>query len=121
MTGWLNLLADGAHNFTDGMAIAASFIVSFPLGVTTTTAVLIHEVPHEVCRSVLLVSLCLPSLGSLLLAISSFCLSSFHSPSVSFPPLSVLFRLVIMRFYYKAVSLRNKLFAHNMSQPSWPS
>lgn len=37
-----------AHNFTDGMAIAGSFLVSYKLGMTTTFAVFIHEIPHEI-------------------------------------------------------------------------
>lgn len=46
--GILNLIADATHNFTDGLAIASSFQVSWVVGVTTTVAVLIHEIPHEV-------------------------------------------------------------------------
>lgn len=44
---WLGLLSDFIHNVTDGMAIAASFLVSRQVGLTTTAAVLFHEVPHE--------------------------------------------------------------------------
>lgn len=45
---YLNLLGDGVHNFIDGVIIAASFMVSIPLGVTTTLAVIAHEVPQEI-------------------------------------------------------------------------
>jgi zinc and cadmium transporter len=44
---WLNLIGDGIHNFVDGMIIAASYLVSVPLGVTTTFAVVLHEIPQE--------------------------------------------------------------------------
>jgi zinc and cadmium transporter len=44
---YLNLAADGVHNFVDGVAIAASFAVGPELGVATTLAVLAHEVPAE--------------------------------------------------------------------------
>uniref|UniRef100_A0A6B2L788 Uncharacterized protein n=1 Tax=Arcella intermedia TaxID=1963864 RepID=A0A6B2L788_9EUKA len=44
----LNIIADIVHNFTDGMAIAASFMVSSKVGFGTTLAVLIHEIPHEI-------------------------------------------------------------------------
>ncbi len=44
---YLTLLGDGIHNFADGAVIAASYLVSIPLGVTTTLAVIAHEVPHE--------------------------------------------------------------------------
>jgi len=40
--------ADMTHNFTDGLAIASSFLVSTPIGITTTVAVLVHEIPHEI-------------------------------------------------------------------------
>ena len=41
------LLGDFIHNFADGIAVAASYQVSFELGQTTTFAVLLHEIPHE--------------------------------------------------------------------------
>jgi zinc and cadmium transporter len=41
------LFGDAMHNFIDGISIATSFLVSFPLGLVTTTAVFIHEIPHE--------------------------------------------------------------------------
>lgn len=48
VAGLLNLAADAAHNFTDGMAIAASFLVSPQMGLSTTIAVFFHEIPHEI-------------------------------------------------------------------------
>ncbi len=45
--GHLNLLADGAHNFMDGLAIGASYLVSVPIGLATTLAVILHEIPQE--------------------------------------------------------------------------
>lgn len=44
---YLNLMGDGVHNFVDGMAIAASFFVSYALGFATTLAVVFHEIPQE--------------------------------------------------------------------------
>ena len=41
------LFGDALHNFIDGVSIAASFLVSVPLGIVTTTAVFVHEIPHE--------------------------------------------------------------------------
>ncbi|XP_008580042.1 PREDICTED: zinc transporter SLC39A7 isoform X2 [Galeopterus variegatus] len=48
VSGYLNLAADLAHNFTDGLAIGASFRGGRGLGILTTMTVLLHEVPHEV-------------------------------------------------------------------------
>ena len=44
----LNLIGDGLHNFLDGVMIGASYLVSIPLGVTTTLAVVFHEIPQEI-------------------------------------------------------------------------
>lgn len=48
VAGYLNLAADFTHNFTDGLAIGASFLVSRNLGIITTLTILLHEVPHEI-------------------------------------------------------------------------
>lgn len=46
--GLINLVSDGFHNFIDGVIIAGSYLVSIPLGVATTVAVLLHEIPQEI-------------------------------------------------------------------------
>jgi zinc and cadmium transporter len=43
-----NLIGDGFHNLIDGMIIAGSYMVSIPLGIATTIAVLLHEIPQEI-------------------------------------------------------------------------
>ncbi|HJX12245.1 MAG TPA: ZIP family metal transporter [Dehalococcoidales bacterium] len=43
----MNLVGDAVHNLIDGMVIAATYLVSFPLGVTTTLAIVLHEIPQE--------------------------------------------------------------------------
>jgi len=45
---YMNLIGDGLHNFLDGAIIAASYIVSLPVGVATTLAVVLHEIPQEI-------------------------------------------------------------------------
>ncbi len=48
VSGYLNLAADFTHNFTDGLAIGASFLVGPAVGAVTTLTILLHEVPHEI-------------------------------------------------------------------------
>lgn len=43
----MNLVGDAAHNFFDGVVIAASFLATPALGLATTLAVLFHEIPQE--------------------------------------------------------------------------
>lgn len=45
---YLILISDGLHNFIDGLIIAGSFLAGFPVGVVTTLAVIIHEIPQEI-------------------------------------------------------------------------
>ncbi len=45
--GTMNLIGDFFHNALDGMLIAGSFTVGIPVGLATTVAVLLHEIPQE--------------------------------------------------------------------------
>ena len=42
------LAGDTVHNFIDGLVIAASYLVSVPVGIATTIAVILHEIPQEI-------------------------------------------------------------------------
>ena len=44
VAGFLNLFADSFHNFTDGLAIGASFSAGKNVGMVTTATILFHEV-----------------------------------------------------------------------------
>jgi zinc and cadmium transporter len=46
--GTMILIGDSLHNFVDGVAIAAAFTESVPLGIGVSVAVIVHEVPQEV-------------------------------------------------------------------------
>jgi len=48
ISAWLNLGADFMHNFTDGLAIGASFITGTAGGIGTVIMVFFHEIPHEI-------------------------------------------------------------------------
>lgn len=45
--GSIVLVGDGVHNFIDGLIIAASYMVSTEVGIATTIAVVLHEIPQE--------------------------------------------------------------------------
>lgn len=44
----INIVGDAIHNFIDGVLIGASYLASPALGISTTLAVLLHEIPQEV-------------------------------------------------------------------------
>ena len=46
--GTMNLVGDAIHNFLDGVLIAASFATGGGLGVISTLAIALHEIPQEI-------------------------------------------------------------------------
>ncbi|WP_374586144.1 ZIP family metal transporter [Pseudoduganella sp.] len=46
--GWMILVGDGMHNFTDGILIAAAFLANPQLGIVTGIAIIAHEIPQEI-------------------------------------------------------------------------
>lgn len=46
--GKMILFSDGLHNFLDGIIIAVAYSVSVPVGIATTIAVILHELPQEI-------------------------------------------------------------------------
>lgn len=50
------LVGDGVHNFTDGLVLAATFMVDIHLGWATALAIIVHEIPQETGDFVLLLS-----------------------------------------------------------------
>ncbi len=80
---WLIIFGDTLHNGLDGVAIAASFMVSIPTGIVTTIAVAAHEIPQEIGdfglllskgmrrRNVMLANL-LSALATIVFAVATF-------------------------------------------------
>ncbi|CAF0720855.1 unnamed protein product [Brachionus calyciflorus] len=88
-TGWMILLGDAVHNFADGMAVGASFSQSVKLGISTTIAVICHEVPHELGNYAVLVKCGFSHIQALLfnLLSATTCLMGFYvGVSVSADP-----------------------------------
>lgn len=84
---WLIIVGDTMHNALDGVAIAASFLISVPTGIVTTIAVAAHEIPQEIGdfglllskgmrrRNVLLVNV-LSALATVVFAVGTYLLGS---------------------------------------------
>ncbi len=44
----MNLIGDSVHNLIDGLIIGGSYLVGLPVGLATTLAVILHEIPQEI-------------------------------------------------------------------------
>ena len=53
---WMITVADGIHNFIDGLAIGASFSMSLVQGLSTSLAIFCEEFPHELGDFAILIS-----------------------------------------------------------------
>jgi zinc and cadmium transporter len=45
--GYMSLAADAFHNFLDGLLIGSAYMLSIEVGIATTLAVILHELPQE--------------------------------------------------------------------------
>ncbi|MBL8121982.1 ZIP family metal transporter [Candidatus Saccharibacteria bacterium] len=83
----LIIAGDTVHNALDGVAIAASFLISVPTGIVTTIAVAAHEIPQEIgdfglmlhkglSRSKALLVNALSALSTTVMAIITFAIGS---------------------------------------------
>jgi zinc and cadmium transporter len=106
----LLIVGDTVHNILDGVAIAAAFLVSIPVGIVTTFAVAAHEIPQEIGefgallgkgmrrRKVLLINI-LSSLAATAAAVGTYFLGQTNSL-----PLGVVFGLSAGFLLYVSLS-----------------
>jgi len=45
---YMNLFGDAVHNFIDGLAVGGAYLVSTSMGLATTLAICLHELPQEI-------------------------------------------------------------------------
>lgn len=67
----ISILGDAVHNFIDGALIAASYFAGPGLGISTTVAVILHEIPQEMADFGILVHSGLSVRKALLLNLAS--------------------------------------------------
>lgn len=106
----LIIVGDTLHNFIDGLAIGAAFLISPPVGIVTAIAIAAHEIPQEIGdfglllkagysrRRVLVINI-LSSLATVIGAVSTFWLGSRFSL-----PLGELIAITAGMFIYVATS-----------------
>ena len=70
-SGWMIIVGDSFHNFTDGVIIAGAFLADVRLGVVTAAAIVAHEVPQEVGDFLVLLHSGFPKARALLLNLVS--------------------------------------------------
>jgi zinc and cadmium transporter len=95
--GYLSLMASGLHNFIDGLLIGASYMASIPIGIATTLAVVLHEIPHELGDFSILIHAGFKPKKALLMNLASALLSiggAILALSLSTPP-EALTRVVL--------------------------
>lgn len=105
---YVNLLGDALHNFIDGMIIAASFLISTPIGIATSLAVILHEIPQEIGDFGVLIyagikpkkALFFNFLSSLTALLGAFLVLAFGSTNLS----KILVPLTVGGFLYLALS-----------------
>lgn len=72
---WLNLVGDGLHNFADGMIVATAWTAGPAVGLPTTIAVALHEIPQELGDIAVLMHAGMPARRALLLNLATACLA----------------------------------------------
>lgn len=53
--GSLIIVSDSIHNIIDGMTIGVSYLINIEIGIATTVAIILHEIPQEISDFALLI------------------------------------------------------------------
>jgi len=109
-TAPLIIIGDSIHNFLDGIAIGAAFLISVPTGIVTALAVAAHEIPQEIGDFGLLLKTGMSKQKVMLINAASALMSTigavltFWLGSVASLPLGELLALTAGLFIYIAAS-----------------
>jgi zinc and cadmium transporter len=99
LIGSLIIASDSIHNLIDGMIIGASYLISIEIGIATTVAIILHEIPQEISDFALLIhagyskikALLLNFISSLFAVVGTIIVFVFDSSVESFVPLMTAF------------------------------
>jgi zinc and cadmium transporter len=114
------VIGDALHNFVDGVAIAAAFMVDTHLGIATAVAILLHEIPQELADFMVLLAAGLSRRRALLLNLLSGAATvaggvlGYFMLGDARPMLPIVLALAAASFIYIAVS---DLVPHLQRQP----
>src|SRR5262249_7208697 len=90
--GRIILISDGLHNLLDGVLIGASYLAGRSVGLATTFAVILHELPHEIGDFGVLLHSGYSRTRALLLNFFSACVAiafAFQSAMKDFPAIAL--------------------------------
>lgn len=109
-TAPLIIIGDSIHNFIDGIAIGAAFLVNVPTGIVAAIAVAVHEIPQEIGDFGILLKFGLAKQKVLLVNIASALMSTagalltFWVGSRASLPVGILLAVTAGMFIYIAAS-----------------